>query len=259
MNTRGLRMFGAQRHLATMTAIALVALFATALPGHAEPRATDATEVIAAALPAQIGTLDPARWCKPVVHLGLGDDASPLTCWLHLTSEQPTVLPDDLLGMNFGDQPPWGDIDVEAIATELDRYEQQLETERADAERPTSNPRTPSPTGTATVSTEPKLDGLSDAELDHQCWTLQNPKACDLLWDRAASGGGSGGNSGSTAPPPVEDTQEYELYDYSQHHGEHAAWHEEMKQRAQSQVDAQCGGKGSATWYSDGTILVSCD
>jgi len=256
MRTRKNWHFGAQRTLAVALPVALIALLAAALPGQAEGQAeVKATEV---AWTAAV-TLDPARWCKPVVHLGLVDDASPLTCWLHLTSEQPTVLPEDLLGMNFGDQPPWGDIDVEAIATELDRYEQQLETERADAERPTSNPRTPSPTGTATVSTEPKLDGLSDAELDHHCWTLQNPKACDLLWDRAASGGGSGGNSGSTAPPPVEDTQEYELYDYSQHHDEHAAWHEEMKQRAQSQVDAQCGGKGSATWYSDGTILVSCD
>jgi len=158
-------MFGAQKHLATMTAIALVALFATALPGQAEPRATDATEVVTAALPAQISTLDPARWCKPVVHLGLVDDASPLTCWLHLTSEQPTVLPDDLLGMNFGDQPPWGDIDVDAIATELDRYVQQLEAERIEAERRTSErttsaPRrtTPAPAPSTTTAPEPEVD-----------------------------------------------------------------------------------------------------
>ncbi len=135
MNARGFRQFGVHRNLAAVSLVALVALFATGLPGQAEPRATDATEVVTAALPAQIGTLNPARWCKPVVHLGLVDDASPLTCWLHLTSEQPTVLPDDLLGMNFGDQPPWGDIDVEAIATELDRYVQQLEAERLEAER----------------------------------------------------------------------------------------------------------------------------
>ncbi len=163
MNTRGLRMFGARKHLATMTASALVALFATALPGHAEPRATEATEVIAAALPAQIGTLDPARWCKPVVHLGLVDAASPLTCWLHLTSEQPTVLPDDLLGMNFGDQPPWGDIDVDAIATELDRYVQQLEAERLEAERleeerVRSRTRKPAPRRATDTAAEPEVD-----------------------------------------------------------------------------------------------------
>jgi hypothetical protein len=163
MNARGIRQFGVHRNLAAASLVALVALFATALPGQAEPRATDATEVIAAALPAQIGTLDPARWCKPVVHLGLVDDASPLTCWLHLTSEQPTVLPDDLLGMNFGDQPPWGDIDVDAIATELDRYVQQLEAERREAERleeerVRSRILNPAPRPRTDTAAEPEVD-----------------------------------------------------------------------------------------------------
>jgi len=85
--------------------------------------------------------MSPSQWCRPVVNAAI--DPAPLTCWLTLAATEPGSPPANLTGMNLGELPPWGDIDVEAIGASITRYEQALAAERAPAtQTPTRRPGT---------------------------------------------------------------------------------------------------------------------
>jgi len=112
---------------------ALLLAISAASPTSAQPGPTPAAEVVAR--PA----MDPRIWCRPVVNAAVNPD--PLSCWLSLAAIGPGGLLTGTAGMNLGDLPPFTRIDTEAISMELARFEQTLEAERAEAERPAADRR----------------------------------------------------------------------------------------------------------------------
>jgi hypothetical protein len=184
--------------------------------------------------------LDPHQWCRPVVHAAI--DPSPLSCWLTLTQGVAPSQSVSLTGMNFGDLPPWSAIDVEAIAADLARFEQELARQAATTRPKRQTTAGPNPTG----GTPPTPAG----DLQDRC-LAGDFNACLQLFESGGGSGGGGGGGVPEAPPEPE-------IDWEAAQREHEAWVAEMNRRLREAIAAQCPGGGSGMWYSDGSIYVTC-
>jgi hypothetical protein len=167
-----------------------------------------AETTVAAAATSVPQSLAPAQWCRPIVNAAI--NPAPLTCWLTLAATEPGSPPATLTGMNLGDLPPWGDIDVEAIGASIARYEQAVAAERA-AATPTP-PRRP--------GTQPARSGTGGG---NTCGLKPGdfPTAAQLACMGVGSGSGSGSggsdwdwdgdwdpNTHDDSPLPHDDTFE---------------------------------------------------
>jgi len=229
------------KHRRASVRFALVLLTVAAVTPPAAPSVADTPTTVSAIAPPQ---LDPQQWCRPVVFVTINPD--PLTCWLTLAQGVEPGQPVSLVGMNLGDLPPWSDIDIEAIAAELDRFQQQIEAEKRQS--------TPPPTRT-TTPTRPTTSapGTSSGSLRDRCYAGDADACFQLLGVGGGSGGGGGGGGGDV-PPAEDDT----LIDWSGGEDEHRAWRDEMNQKLLDAIAEQCPNGGSGVWYSDGSIYVAC-
>lgn len=135
-----IRNFSGQAHYSLRAAligsVALSVVLLASPPGNAQS-SEDAPIAEPASFLAEAVELQAEQWCRPVVHLAV--DARPLVCWMHLTAEPTPGVPLDMVGMNFGDFPPWSTPDLAAISAEIERYEvrmaEQREADRKAAEQ----------------------------------------------------------------------------------------------------------------------------
>lgn len=172
--------------------------------------------------------------------------------------------PDGLAGVNFGDLPAWGEVDIEAIGAELDRYRAEAEAAAAEAAaaatapvRGNATPPTSALPETSSGGSDETTIGTTKDELIHQCFTLDIVAACDAYWDFAVSNPPED-TGPSPAPAPEDDQTDYTI-DFGDH-SEADAWWQEMGERAQQAIVEQCDGRGgSSTWDMDGNITVDCN
>jgi hypothetical protein len=216
------------RRLSPFAAIAVAVASVAAGPTR-HPASAETTLAAAVTLVPQ--PLAPQQWCRPVVSAAI--DPAPLACWLTLSQAPSADVPMSLVGMNLGDLPPWGDIDIEGIGASLARYEQALEADRLAAEAAAK---------AAARRTQP---GRSSGRTS------------------GAGGEADAGPPPLTVPWPPQDSwvpedEPMPEVDWEAAQEEHLRWIAEMDQRAHDQLNAQCPGGGSAGWRSDGTITVVC-
>jgi hypothetical protein len=222
-------------HRRTRDRIAIALLAAVAATSSIPPSAAETPATVSMA---EQPPLDPKQWCRPVVHAAI--DPAPLSCWLTLTESVEPGQPISLAGMNLGDLPPWSDIDVEAIAAELDRFQQQVEAQNRQPILTRPPTGIPKPDRIAAPGASPLGD------LQERCMA-GNYNACLQLFQSGGAGGPAPGTAPAPAPAPEEDVELIDWDDPALHEA-HRAYIAELDRRLLEAIAAQCPDGGGGTW-----------